>query len=231
MEKKDDRKNMRNRLLCAGQNCRKWRAGKSGGYEWRLDSRADGNCKKTSCREWDDFVYGGRGGEKSTCTVRHPGGGCGSDPGGNLFSGTVSALLCLHTRERFSMHGMWGTKRDSCRACGGIWSECGVQWIFVCASDCTGVHSGRNLQDSAGDRCGQYVTYGGLEWQKYLHFVRGRGRSCGASRIEGRSVCAGCAFGRRKRRCSDRMQPAQKKLGSSGWSKGSVHSDGRTKRI
>ena len=39
----------------------------------------------------------------------------------------------------------------------------GVQWIFVCASDCTGVHSGRNLQDSAGDRCGQYVTYGGLE--------------------------------------------------------------------
>ena len=26
---------------------------------------------------------------------RHPGGGCGSDPGGNL-----------HTRERFSMHGM-----------------------------------------------------------------------------------------------------------------------------
>ena len=35
--------------------------------------------------------------------------------------------------------------------------------FFVCASDCTGVHSGRNLQDSAGDRCGQYVTYGGLE--------------------------------------------------------------------
>lgn len=28
--------------------------------------------------------------EKSTCTVRHPGGGCGSDPGGNL-----------HTRECF----------------------------------------------------------------------------------------------------------------------------------
>ena len=35
-----------------------------------------------------------------------------------------------------------------------------------------------------------------------------------------------------KRSCSDRMQPAQKKLGCiRDGSKGSVHSDGRTKRI
>ena len=38
-----------------------------------------------------------------------------------------------------------------------------VDLILVATSTPENVFPGRNLQDSAGDWCGQYVTYGGLE--------------------------------------------------------------------
>ena len=129
-----------------------------------------------------------------------PGGGCGSDPGGNL-----------HTRERFpctacevqrEIHAEHAAGFDLNAACSGFLFALQTAQAYIQA----GIY--RTVLVIGVDSMSHMVDWS--DRSTCILFGDG-GRSCGASRIEGRSVCAGCAFGRRKRRCSDRMQPAQKK--------------------